>query len=309
MASLELPPPAPSAAKEKFIVKAPKEPKSKIAVHKLSDTTARWVKILSYGHTGSGKTWAIIGFLLSGLKVCVICTDVGGEGLTTVKTALRDIGRQDLEDNLYYLELPDYEDVELFLKEPTKIFPDIYDIGLDMMVWDGFTGFQQYQLSEYIGEQEAYRGEDSKPVSDARQSGLWLERTDWGQIRNGTIRMLSRFLYLHNKKDGKVWHKYVTCLESGKVKTDQLTGDLQKAPLIQGAAASMMGPAFDLIVQMNVTEKDGKTEYQYKTSGNQKLLAKSRGIKLEPVEPADMRVIWNKICDQLGIPKKAVANG
>ena len=309
MANLELPPPAPGTAKEKFIVKTPKEPRTKVTVKKLSDPETKRVKILSYGHTGTGKTYAIVGFLLAGLKVLVMSTDIGGEGLTAVHTALRDLGRLDLADNVYHVELSEYEDIEVFVKEPTKIFPEIYDVDLDMIVWDGFTGFQQYQLSEYIGEQEALRsdtGDRAKPVSEGRQSGLWFEQTDWGQIRNGTLRNLSRYLYMNNKKTGKVWHKYVTCLESGKMKEDKLTGELQKSPLIQGAAAGMMGPAFDVIIQMRCLDQGaGKMpKYEYRTIGSDKVLAKSRGIKLLPVEEPNMLVVWNKICTQLEIPQK-----
>lgn len=280
---------------------APKPRTAKLTVKKLSDPTSGWVKMLSYGHTGTGKTYALVGLLQAGLKILVISTDVGGEGLNTVRNALRESGQMHLADNLLHIELPTYEDVETFLKEPHQIFPEIYDTDIDMLVWDGFSGFQQQQLSDYIAELEPLSSGDK--TSEGREAGLWFERTDWGMVRNGTIRNLGRFLSMHNKVTGKKWHKYVTALESGKASEDKLSGEVQKAPLIQGSAAALMGPAFDLIFQtraVKVRDDEGiGRKYLYYTTGHEKLLAKSRGLKLEPIEPADMAILWKKITAQL----------
>jgi hypothetical protein len=292
---------------ESTVVKRPVKSKpvlAKIKVHKASETKGRYIKILTYGHSSSGKTLAIEGFLLQGEVVLVVSTDVGGEGLTSVRTSLKAKKREDLLNNLYYVELPNYTDVETFLKTPEVIWPEVYDAGITMAAWDGFSGFQQIQLSDYVSEMKPVRGAGGKEISDAREAGLFLEQVDWGTVRN-----LARFLAMHNRKDGTLWHKYVTCLESGKLLQDTLSGETQRAPLIQGSAAALVGPALDVILRMsakrkrgaNVEDEGGPVEYKYLTTGHDKMLAKSRGLILDPEEPADMSKLWAKIKSQLGI--------
>jgi hypothetical protein len=300
--------PGPPSAAHKFGEKVAGMPTLKRPVSgfkRLSDQTGRWIKILSFGHTGTGKTFFINGLLEAGAKVLVISTDLGGSGLAAVYNHLQNNGLAHLGDNLYHKDFPDYEELEEFLKKPEKQFPDIYDIGITWAVWDGFSGFQQVNLQEYVLSMQSQTKADK--VSDGRAAGLWAEQQDWGMIRTGTVRNLNRFLNLHNRKDGLAWHKYVTALEA-KPKEDALTSQTLRAPLVQGAAGSLMAPAFDIIFECKVQSKgsgdDAERRYTYNCIGNTGLLAKSRGYNLSAVEEGNPLGFWNKIATQLGGPAK-----
>jgi hypothetical protein len=254
----------------------------------------RYVKILMYSNTGAGKTLAIAGFLRAGLKVVCCSTDLGGSGLSTVYNYLDSIGQPHLADNLIDITFQTYDQFAAFLNNPESILPEIYEWDPDMLAIDGFTGFQQIQIQEKILELNPL---SDKKASEGRMEGLWADQEAWGMIRNATTRALGRFLMLHNWKTGKPWHKYVTCLEN-KPQSDKLTGEVLRGPYIQGSAAALMGPSFDVIIEAKVVSKDGsdkgKREYVYNCVGHDKLLAKSRGYSLSPTEPADMYKIWTE---------------
>jgi hypothetical protein len=297
-------PPGAIAPAEKFAEKVSGMPTLKRPVagfKKLSDQGARWIKILSFGHSGTGKTFFIIGLLLAGEKVLVIGTDLGGSGLAAVYNYLRDNNLMHLADNLYFKDFMEYEELEEFTKKPEKQFPEIYDVGITWAVWDGFSGFQQVGLQEYVLGFQSQT--DEAKVSDGREAGMWAERQDWGMIRTGTVRPLNRFLNMHNRKDGTAWHKYVTALEN-KPKEDALSKQTYRGPLVQGSASSLMAPAFDVIFECKVVNKgvgdEGERIYTYNCIGNTGLLAKSRGFNLSAVEQADPLTFWQKLKGQLG---------
>jgi hypothetical protein len=285
----------PSPAKTQFTNKVAGKAdgnRAKPTVKRGSDTDARWVKMLAYGHSGTGKTLAVAGFLEAGMKVLVLSTDMGGNGLASVYNFLASKGRQDLLDsNLVSIDFPDYDSLSDFLRAPTETFPDIWDFDPDMMVWDGFTGFQLLHVQEKISDISPM----TKNTSEGREEGLWMEQQDWGMIKNATLRSLGNFLKLHNWKTGKTIHKYLTCLEQ-KPSPDKLTNEVQRAPYLQGAAASLMGPAFDIILETRTRAGNAEKDriFEYCCVGHEKLLAKSRGYDLAPVEPANMKDLWEK---------------
>ncbi len=292
--------------KEDFVQKTgaktltlPKSPR----VKKLSEEQATTFKAMLFGRTGSGKTYAIKGLLEHGFTVCVISTDMGGDGLVTVKTALRREGKTHLLDRCTSIVLTTFKEVEAFLASPEDFYPDIYTDGVEWLVWDGFSSFQQTLLSDAIGQQTPERA-GGKEISDARESGLQLELQDWGQIKAGTVRNLDKFLKLYNRKTGEVFHKLVTCLEgmksirSGSGINTVTTYTDTREPMIQGAAVKLMGPAFDIILNTrSVTSKEEDTPtFKYYTD-------KTRGLALDPVEPGDFYALWEKIATQLNIVK------
>jgi len=280
-----------------------------------SDPTGHAIKILIFGAWGTGKTLSIAGLLKHGLKVCNITTDVGGDGTLSVKLALRQEGLEHLLDNLYNIVLTGHDEVQAFLTEPAAFFPDIYKVGIDVLFWDGFSGWQQVDLSEYIGDMTPQKSSsNSKEVSDARSSGLQFEIQDWGMVRNATVRTLDKFCSLHNKETGQIWHKIITAQEGFKSKGAQAGGGFAetKMPLLQGAGGLLSGGAFDLIIRTSArTEKgdeddDARRVYTYVIEGNQNLMAKNRGFKLKPVEPGDMYALWATISEQLGLKRGAI---
>lgn len=293
------PPDMPPPQKSQFAAKVAGQTSSKPKplVKRGSDDEGNWVKILAYGHSGTGKTLAVLGFLKAGLRVVVISTDLGGNGLASVFNAAKEQGIEHLLDNLVHIDFPDYDTLNDFLKNPTSMWDGFFEFDPDMLVWDGFSGFQQIHVSEKIMDMTP----QTKNSSEGREEGLWMEQQDWGMVRNATLRSLGNYLKLHNWEKKKAIHKYMTCLEK-KAEADKLTGDVQRAPYLQGSAAALMAPAFDIILETRVkTDPSEKTRnYEYWCVGHEKLLAKSRGFDLSPVEKADMQNLWeNKISPKL----------
>ncbi len=273
---------------------------------KLSDDEATVYKILGYGPTESGKTRMLLGLLLHGFKIFVISTDMGGDGLSTVKIALKKLKREDLMENLTGVVLNDYDLVKSFCDEPADVFPEIYDEDFDFLVWDGFSTFQGVNVSEKVGEdikppEKIDKFGDTKELSQGREAGVTFEIMDWGAVKNMTLRNLDNFLKLNNKKTGKVWHKLLTCLEgknavrSGDGFNGTTSYEDNGKPLIQGAAINFITPAFDIVIN---TRKIGE-DYKYK-------IIRKRELALLPIEPGDMFALWEKIASQLGIKKGAV---
>lgn len=282
--------PATRTVKDNFVAKvATVKSKARPLVQRGKDAKARWVKILLYGNTGSGKTFACVGLLKAGLKVIVLSTDLGGSGVASIYNQLEKENRLDLWENLVNIEFPDYDGLSEFLKSPCDVMPDFYDFDPDILMLDGFTGFQQIHIQDKILSDIA---PGTKNSSDGRTEGLWAEQQDWGMIRNATVRTLGNFLNMHNWKTGKLLHKIVSCLESKIV--DKLTGNTQRGPYIQGSAAALMGPAFDIVIQTKVEGNDESRRYVYNCVGHDSLLAKSRGFPLGATEPADMYKIWTE---------------
>ena len=279
---------------------AGKKPRSN-PFQRLSESQVRWIKMLGYGHSGTGKSYAIKGFLEAGLKVLVISTDFGGSGLNTVINELVRDGKAHLLENIYNADFATYDEVEEFLQNPQSVFPDIYDLDIDMLIWDGFSGFQQNHVTTKVADMIPTR-QGGGSVSEQRESGLQIELQDWGMVRNGTLRPLMWFLGLHNKVTGKQWHKYVTALEANK--EDKLQNEKMTGPLLQGSARDLIGPMFDVIFQakskVSGAGEDKKREYFYNCVGHERLLAKSRGFQLDNVERGDMKNVWTKIAKQLG---------
>lgn len=266
------------------------------------------MKLYFYGAWGTGKTLTVVGLLKHGFKVLVVTTDVGGSGTTSVKLSLRQEGHEDLLDNLYEVVLNGDDEVQAFLSEPATFFPDIYAVDPDFLMWDGFSSWQQVDLSERIGGMPMERAR-GKEISDAVESGLQFETPQWGMMRNATFRAIDRFCGLHNRATGKVWHKIVTSQEGYKSKGDNTGGFSEtKMPLVQGAGGILMGGAFDLIIR-TVKGRDAndltKEVYKYQIQGEGSM-SKNRGFKLPAVMDGDSYKLWSEIQAQLGIQRDSV---
>lgn len=305
-----------------------KAPVNKIKA--LSDPSGRYVKILLFGDYGSGKTYAIVKLLLEGLVVLVITTDIGGDGLATVVAELNRLGRPELKDNIVHVVLPTQEDVAAFFKDPDQYWEpglrgaqSIWDAGIDVLVWDGFTGYQQFQLADYI---------ESNDPSILTRDGEVDGQKYWGAIRRETGRYLNKYLGLHNRKNGQLWHKLMTCLDSATLTDAQsanvaATSDAVEkrrkqtvkeavGPFIQGSAAKLIGPAFDLVIYAHTKTAlvDGKQtqQFTYQTMKSDKMKVKNRGVDLSSlliddkkvILRADMGEVWRQAIRQLDIPAK-----
>ena len=304
--------PLATISKQTF-VHGPGNSKATVTVQSFDELTSEGIRILGYGDVGSGKTLAILGFLQAGLKVLYIPCEIGaGNGLLTLHCAMRDRALLDLKKSLFVVRrLRDYQEYAAFLDEPEKFYPEIYDVGIDLVCFDSFTVFQLLHVAEEV-EPELRKGEEYFEQ-------LKLDSQAWGRLKNATVKNLNRFNRLYNCKTGKAWHKYMTCLEGDKEKVPG-TGLNQTAEgakidpakyapkttlLLQGAAKKLTESAFDVIIEMRAREKlggQGKMEcvFEYQPQASDKLTAKTRGLVFNPIEDADMFKLWAKIKAQAG---------
>lgn len=275
-----------------------------------------YVKAMFFGSPGTGKTWIVKALLELGFKVLVATTDVGGDGLNSIIIPMRREGTwETFRKNLRSQELVGYEEVKSFFKDPEKFdgLQDIYQWDPDFIFWDGLSGWQQVDVSQYVGDMTPERA-GSKGVSEARESGLQFEQADWGQIRNATVRGVDDFCSMRNKITGKPWHKVVTCHEAVRSKGAASGGGFieAKEPLLQGAGGRIIIGAFDLVIRCTAksdpTDEDGsKRAYEYVLQPNQNLVAKVRGYALPPRMPADPKELFISIFRQMGMALPALS--
>ena len=251
-------------------------------------------KLLVYGHSGSGKTFVIVGCLIHGERVLVLSTDFGSNGLKTVKNELRKRGKLNLLNNLRVLDLASYEDIEAFLKDPTPFVPDLAEFDPTVLVWEGFSTFNIDILDEYI----LSHAPSAEGAGELRRAGLAHNKQDWQGMKRGTVRGL-RYFFAFVLPNGKQVHKILTCLEA-QPETDELTQKTQRSVLVHGTGKSLMAPGFDVIIEVFKEEsKDGLVNYFYRCDGDsQKYLLKNRGFELKPVEPADPVRLWSILTDK-----------
>ena len=303
----KLSPPAAQKADD-FIrggVKTIAAPRAKVRNY-AEDNDEVYIKLMLFGNPGSGKTYLVRALLELGYRVLVITTDVGGNGLNAVVIPMRLDGTWErFRKNLRAVDLEGYENVKSFMNNPQESIPDLYEWDPDFVVWDGMSGWQQIDVSQYVGDMTP---ESKKGVSEARESGLQFEQQDWGQIRNATIRGLDDFCGMRNRKTGRIWHKVVTCHESVKSKGAASGGGFTegKEPLLQGAGGRLAQGAFDIIlrtaVQSDPLDEDGsKRKFFYILQPHQNLAAKVRGFRLPAKMEADGKELIRTVMEQLGL--------
>lgn len=280
----------------------PKKPGRTFKASVMSADEPIYRKVLAIGRSGFGKTMAIAGIVESGHRVMVFDTDIGGNGLSTVQETLKSNGHSDLLKNIAWFEFGEYKDLTYVLDHPSSLEVDgksLWDWDPDVLVWEGLSNFQECSVTQYALDLAPMRGAGNSNVTEARQEGLWAEQVDWGVIRRATLFAVDKFLRLHNP-NGKKVHKYVTVLQDAG-KEDKF-GDVKKGPLIMGAAREYLAPAFDLILTLQVTPNPANKKqlnYSYKCDvSDQGYMSKKRALPIDPVEPANMKVLWSKITAQ-----------
>lgn len=309
--------PEAKAAAEKFVsggVKTINAPRAK-AKHFDEVDPEMYLKLLFFGNPGTGKTYVVKALLELGFKVFVVTTDVGGDGLNAVIIPMRAAGTWNkFKHNLRSIELSGYETVKEFFTAPDVYEPDIYDWDPDFVFWDGLSGWQQIDVSTYVGDMTPERKGD-KAISDARESGLQFEQADWGQVRNATVRGADDFCSMRNKKTGRMWNKIATSHEAVRSKGAAAGGGFKEGlePLLQGAGGRIIQGAFDLIVRTTIvsdpTDEDGSNrQYFYVLQPHQNLAAKVRGFTLAPKMPANAATLIPELYKQMGLTLPEVNN-
>lgn len=275
----------------------------------LDDDASDYVKLLLFGVTGSGKTFPVGELAEMGYKTAIIATDFGDTGHLTVKNYLIGKERKELLQNVAIIPLEGWSEVAQFFKNPWKyeIRPGVTlgDFDPDVLMWDGFSAFQQIDVQEYVGDMQQ-TGKDGGPKErgEFRDSGLVLETQDWNAIRNATIRKAQDFLVLR-KPDGRPVDKILTCIEASKAQDKDATKPhlgtvlVQEGnkPLVSGAGGLLMLAAFDVIgrTRVSISKSDatkGQPEYSVVFAGSDNSVGKRRGFALQPKEPANWKHIW-----------------
>lgn len=260
----------------------------------LDEDEASVVKLMLYGGQGTGKTYAICALLELGYKILILSTDFGGDGTNTVKLEMKRRGKKELLANARLVTADGYNAVRDFIDKPEKYVEGLWtEFVPDILFWDGFSGFQQLDIAEHI--EDSGKGDDSD---------LKFEQSQWGMVRNATIRTVDDFLDIR-APNGDNPHKVVTCLEKIQVKEGRVEDQL--SPLLQGAGGVLMGAAFDLIwrTSCDTTGKDEKavSTYSYHTRPDgTKRVGKSRGFSFKGVIEADMYHVWPQILEELDLP-------
>lgn len=249
----------------------------------LSETESTPVKLLLYGHTGSGKTFFIVGLLAAGERVFVLSSDFGSNGLVTVKNELKRQGKLELLKNLRVLDVADYQDVIDFFESPEEFAPDLTAFDPTVLVWEGFSSFNIDILDEYI----LSMAPGAENAGEMRHEGWTHTKQDWQGMKRGTVRALRKFLAF-TLPSGKPLAKLLTCLEA-QPDVNDLTAKTERSVLVHGSAKSLIGPAFDVI--MECFTEGGK--WFYRTSADTgKYMTKSRGFELRPIEDAEPERVW-----------------
>jgi hypothetical protein len=268
----------------------------RVRVASLDEVEARYIKGMLFGPWGGGKTFTINALLELGFKVLVLTTDIGGDGLNTVILEQKKKGNAGLLKNIRKVEVEDYEACKSFIDRPETYVPDIYEWDPDWIFWDGFSGFQQVDISEHV--------EDAGKQDD---SDLQFEMNQWGQVRNATIRTVSNFLDINNKQTGRKWHKLLTCQENVRTKPGKAGEGPQDtvSPLLQGAGGILMGAGFDFIWRV-VAKTEGvgttaKAKFVYETKPSNERWAKSRGFEFPETMDANFEGAVKEMFSQLDI--------
>jgi len=269
-----------------------KSPRVKVST--LSDIEDRILKMMLYGGQGTGKTFVICALLELGYKILILTTDFGGDGLNTVRLEMKRWKKKHLLKNTRVVEATGYDAIRDFIDNPTTYVEGLWtEFVPDLIFWDGFSAFQQVDIAEHVSD--SGKGDDSD---------LKFEMSQWGMVRNATIRTVNDFLNM-GSGDHKP-HKIVTCLEEVKVKEG--TQEDKLAPLMQGAGKILAGAGFDLIwrVSCNMvgTGDNVSASYKYQTKPDgTKRVGKSRGFDVPYELPADMYHTWVALTDELELPR------
>lgn len=260
-----------------------------------NDTYAPVVNIGLMGLPGTGKTTFLADLIKAGAKIFVINTDAGGSGEETiVAKAIKEGWRDLFKTNFRAVNISDHESLQEFLDNPTKFYPSFYDFAPNFIAWEGFSNWQQTQLSEYVTQMYAESVANStsnKTESTQRAEGLKFETADWGLIRNGTVRRIEDFLQMKNEKTGASIHHIVTVQEAVETITIKGDGGINKSeekassrPLVQGAGKNFLGQGLSVVLRLT---KDGN-KYLFENSSKTLGFTKNRGIDLpEGKFPAD----------------------
>lgn len=254
--------------------------------------------VLVYGDWGVGKTFLLTEAILRGKNIFVVTTELGRNGLRTIREELKKLGKADLFDNQVYSWEPEsgsagYEQMQAFIQSD-YMEKQLDGWKPDIDVWEGISTFQINDVDEYVLMMESKEMKDS----ELRDAALVSSRQDWAAIKRGTLRTLG--LWTNKKWYGQKVHKFATMDE--EVKEEEVVGIPVKRirPYLQGAAAKMVAKPFDLILRVHTKRdpknpKDPYKRYYTTHDPTGKVSVKKRGLVLPDEFEADPGLVWDAL--------------
>lgn len=260
-------------------------------------------KVAVWGPIGSGKTSVLLGPLVAGDRLLGLSTDFGGNGLLSVIEWCKAHDREDLLQNIWNVDLTEYNDIEHFLKGNVQDFfeGDVESYQPTVCFWDGFTGAQLGAVDRHILSFAGGKTKDDD-ATGLREAGLALGIRDYSALLHITMWCLERFLAL--RIGNTTQHKILTCLEDKPKDDDYARAKAKIGPLLFGAARTMMGGGFDVVLQTEVKRdgndlkydyifRDPRKEVKFRSGGKQSKLWKKINTQFEDREEADPIKLWN----------------
>lgn len=245
---------------------------------------------MAYGDWDTGKTFSLVEPITRGKNVFVMSTDLGRNGLRTVKEELRRLNKLDLFEK--HVRSWDVNDYPLVAAHLASDFMEKQFQGWvpDIDVWDGFTSFQGINVDEHVLSMESKEMKDN----ELREAGLHAGNQDWGAIKRATMRPVAAWI-------AKTWgghkvHKFLTCAEQ-EFEEQGAFGTITKIrPYLQGQAAKLICAPFDLVYRTYRKKVDGKMVHFYTTRDEGgKVFTKRRGMELLDDGPADSVAVWDQL--------------
>ena len=263
---------------------------SKINAKAVSGAEENKSATLLYGEWDTGKTYFLIEAILRGLNVFFLNTDMGRNGLRTIREELGRTGHFDLfEKHVRSWDVNDYSLVsahlvsDFFEKQLAPWTPDID-------CWDGFTSFQIVNVDEHVLAMESKEMKNN----ELREAGLHAGQQDWGAIKRATMRPVS--MWMNKTWGGKKVHKVVTCAEQEWEDESGFGKITRVRPYLQGAAAKVICAPFDLVLRTTRRKVDGKLQHCYTTRDESgKVFTKRRGMDLVDDGAADPVAAWDQL--------------
>lgn len=239
-------------------------------IQKTTDLAFTYLKILSYGGFGKGKTH----FACSMAKRFKTLGISAEAGLLTARNIKDENGNPLPID---FVEIESYEDLETIyhrLKNKVKI---------------GDEDYGQYQAAFMDSITEIQ--DKCKQAIMAKNKNEAMQMQDWGALAQKIERMVRAF------RDLPI-HFITTALEEDE--TDKVTGEVQVWPMMQGSVQKRLPAYFDLVFYHSSTEveKDGKREMArwILTANTGKYQGKDRSGRLPRVlKDADFSAVFDLI--------------
>lgn len=312
-------------------VKPPAAAKEVSPIYRIQslDEYEPFLRLYTWGTSGSGKTFLLALLIEAGYRVLVLNSDVGGPGLNTAIVYLRQRGKAHLMKNVKVVPVVDYKSVERFLENPAAYYngatggQDIWDFNPEIIAWEGFGNFQQVHVWNHVADLTG-----GKKTKEGDLDGLALGTLDYQLVMTATHQCIDSFCRIQSPRTGryphKIWQAHVDegllDMEGQKVSQekakDQETQRSQR-PWIMGKSAKLVLGAADygfrtFTKEIRVPGKQPRTSYGWDFSNSERNGGKQRdGLSPLTGSPIIMDVeplkVWNEMLGKLGIePKEPV---